>query len=91
MSTTYRIYLAPDGCDPEYCGERDTYQEAVAYAETEPAGLEQSLWETARVAGHCGGMMAPGYGAESDEPMSWHGAAGWHCVVEVSHAETTDD
>ena len=80
----YRVYYAPDGSDEAYCGERDTYAEAVAMAETEPDGLERSLWETARAAGHFGGMTAPGCGTEG-QPISWHGSEGWHCVVEVGH------
>lgn len=24
-------------------------------------------------------------GQEDEEPLSWHGAAGWHCVVRVKY------
>jgi hypothetical protein len=81
MTKAYRVYKAPDGCDVSFCGEFATLAEAQAHALTEPAGLERSLWETARAAGHCAGMTAPGGGDESDEPLSWHGNE--HCVVEV--------
>lgn len=80
--TAWRVYCCPDGCCASYCGEYDTQEEAEAIAESEPVGLEESLWATARAAGHCAGMTAPGDG-EEDEPLSWHGAAGYHCVVKV--------
>lgn len=82
---TYRVYLAEDGSDLIYCGERDTLAEAQSLAATEPAGLEKALWDTARAAGHCAGFRAPEGGEEDDEPMSWHGQHGWHCVVRVRH------
>ena len=85
MTTKYRVYRAPEGCDSSFCGEYDTLAEAQQAAETEPAGLERSLWDTARAAGHCGGLTAPSGGVEDDEPISWHGASGWHCVVRVQH------
>jgi hypothetical protein len=85
MTRAYRIYEAPDGCDMSYCGERDTLAEAKAFAETEPTGLQKSLWDTARAAGHCAGKSAPHGGIEDDEPISWHGASGWHCVVGVTY------
>lgn len=80
----YRVYRAPDGCDPMYCGEFDEYDAAVRHAESEPVGLEKCLWQTARAAGHCAGMHAPDDCEESDEPVSWHGAEGDYCVVEAS-------
>lgn len=84
--TRYRVYEAPDGGDPSYCGEFDSLEEAEEYANTEPTGLVKALWDTARAAGHCAGMTAPpGGGIEEDEPLSWHGEQGWHCVVEVTY------
>jgi hypothetical protein len=84
MTTADRVYEAPEGCDPSFCGEYDTLADAQAAAVTEPAGLEKSLWDTARAAGHCAGMSAP-EGGEEGEPISWHGASGWHCVVPVEY------
>lgn len=83
--TMYRVYEAPEGCSQIFCGEFPTLQEAVACADSEPAGLEKSLWDTARAAGHCGGMSAPEGGEEGDEPLSWHGAKGNYCVVRVEY------
>lgn len=82
--TAWRVYCCPDGCCASYCGEYDTQEEAEEIAESEPIGLEESMWATARAAGHCAGMTAPGDG-EEDEPESWHGAAGYHCVVKVTY------
>lgn len=79
---TYRVYHAPEGCDPSYCGEYDDRDEAAQAAAADPRGLEQSLWDTARAAGHCAGLTAPDDGEES-EPLSWHGSDGCYCVVEV--------
>lgn len=87
MKTAYRIYDAPEGSDLSFCGERDTLEEAQQFAETGPVGLERSLWDTVRVAGHFAGMTAPDGGDEDEEPISWHGASGWHCVVRVLYAD----
>jgi len=84
MTTKYRVYEAPDGSSLSYCGEYDTYDEAVAAAETESGGLEEAAWATAHAAGHVAGMTAPEGGVEGDEAISWHGVSGWHCVVEVT-------
>ena len=83
MTTTYRVYNAPDGCDISYCGEFSTLGAAQAAAEREPAGLQQSEWDTARAAGHCGGQYAP-ESAEESAPISWHGSTGAYCVVGVN-------
>jgi len=80
----YEVYYAPDGATQQYCGEFDSYEEAAEAAEQEPEGLTESLWETARAAGHVGGMYAPSGGDEDDEPLSWHGADGFYCVIGVS-------
>jgi hypothetical protein len=85
MATAYRVYEAADGCDPIFCGEFETLAEAQSVAESEPGGLSRSDWDTARTAGHCAGMTAPGGGVEDDEPVSWHGESGWHCVVAVTY------
>lgn len=83
----YRVYRAPDGGGTFFCGEYATLQEAIEAAENEPAGLARCAWGTARAAGHCGGKTAPSNeGEESDEPESWHGTEGWHCVVRVTYS-----
>lgn len=84
MKKAYRVYEAAEGCDLVFCGERRTLAEARALAATEPTGLEKSLWDTARAAGHCGGLTAPDGGTEADEPCSWYGN---HCVVAVEYAD----
>lgn len=83
--TAWRVYCCPDGCCASYCGEYDTQEEAEAIAESEPIGLEESLWATARAAGHCAGLTAPDPDGEEDDPQSWHGAAGYHCVLKVTY------
>lgn len=84
--TRYRVYKAEEGSCPSFCGEYDTYDEAAAVAESEPAGLSKSLWGTAYAAGHAAGQFAPDRrGEEDDEPSSWHGTRGWHCVVPVRY------
>ena len=87
MRTAYRVIHAPEGSDPSYCGEFDSLTDAQAYAATEPDGLESSLHDTARAAGHCAGMHAPDTaGDESPEAISWHGSDGWHCVCRVTYS-----
>lgn len=85
MKTKYRVYKAEVGSDIAFCGEYDTYERAVEIAGKEPRGLEQSLWDTARAAGHCGGQTAPDSDGEEDEPKSWHGASGSYCVCVVRY------
>lgn len=85
-ATAYRVYHAPEGSAPSFCGEFSSLVEAEAHAEKEPRGLASSLWDTARAAGHCGGLSAPDTdGEEDDEPESWHGSAGHHCVTRVRY------
>jgi len=85
--TRYRVYRAPEGIAGEYCGEFDDLADAEEFAATEPAGLEESLWETAAKAGHCGGLTAPPAGGViSEEPIGWYGSEGWHCVVAVHYS-----
>jgi hypothetical protein len=81
----YRVYEAAEGCDPIFCGEYDSLEDAQDAAESEPGGLPKAMWDTARAAGHCAGMTAPGGGEEDEAPISWHGTAGWHCVVGVTY------
>lgn len=79
----WRVYRSPEGCAREYCGQFDALDAAQREAEQEPRGLPESLWATARAAGHCDGMEAPGGGEEDEDAHSWHGRKGWHCVVRV--------
>lgn len=79
---SYNLYYAPDGSAPEFVGEYETLEECREAAAAGPRGLEQSLWDTARAAGHCGGMYAPD--ADADEPAEWMGPEGWHCACEVT-------
>lgn len=81
--TRYRVYEAADGSGLVYCGEFATVTEAEAAAEKEPGGVEESVWST-MVAAHDDRAPDP-KGIESDEPLSWHGQEGWHCVVEVKY------
>lgn len=83
----YRVYEAKDGCDPCFVGEYLYLSEAEEAAEAEHGGLPRAMWGTALAAGHCAGQSAPSPLAagerEATEPLSWHGASGWHCVVPV--------
>lgn len=81
----YNVYYAPDGCAETFIGFAETLDKALTM--TECAGLEESLYETARAAGHCGGMSAPDKEHEADEPDEWFGPDGWHCAVPVFAAE----
>jgi hypothetical protein len=87
--TKYRVYNAPDGCDIAFCGEYDTYDQAVAVAEREPSGTPKCLWATG-LAANDARLSGPEGGEEQDEPISWHGANGWHCVCEVEFASTIE-
>jgi hypothetical protein len=79
--TTFRVYYAPVGHAPAFCGEFSTAAEAEAHAETSPGGLNQADWETARTAGHVNGHTAPNVsGVEQDEPIDWIGS---YCIVGV--------
>lgn len=83
----YRVYIAPEGSGLSFCGEFETREEAVGCASASPRGLEESLWDAARKAGHCGGLTAPADGGDEDEePIGWHGEDGCHCVVRVVYS-----
>jgi hypothetical protein len=82
----WRVYRSPDGSGQSYCGEYDSLESAQKAADSEPDGLHKYLWDTARAAGHCGGLHSPpSDGVEDDEPKSWHGKHGWHYVVRVRY------
>lgn len=79
MTTKYRLYCQPEGSIASYCGEYATQLAAVCAAEAKPLGLTEDQWETARRAGHCGGLYAPDTaGEEDDEPLTWSGD---YCVI----------
>ena len=67
----YNLYYAPDGCDEEYVGEYASLEEASVAAAAGKRGLEKSLWDTARAAGHCGGLYAPETMNETEDAYEW--------------------
>ena len=77
----YNIYHAPDGCAPEFYGRTKTIAAGKSLAAAGRA-LPASLWDTARAAGHCGGLVAP-EGREAEEPAEWFGGDGYDCAVAV--------
>lgn len=81
----YRLYHAPEGGTMAFCGEHESRIGAAMTAQRhQPAGLSADLWETARAAGHCGGLRAPDLeGAEEEEPLVW---CGEYCVVRVIYS-----
>lgn len=85
MTTRYRVYEAREGCDPEFCGECDTLEDAVELAESEPGGVPKYQWATMRAAGGMADTSPDVDGQEDEEPMSWHGQEGWHCIVRVMY------
>ena len=79
----YRVYEAPDGCDEGFVGEYATCEQAVLVAEQERTGTPRADWNMHRAAND--DVDTPDGGIEDDEPISWHGENGWHCVVRVSY------
>lgn len=78
----YNVYHAPDGCCESYIGFARTLREARRMA-ARGNELPQSLYETARAAGHVYGMTAPDKQGEADSPTAWFGKGGWYCAVAV--------
>ena len=78
----YNVYEAPDGCAETYLGQVTSLRAARSLA-ARGGGLEESLYGTARAAGHCAGMSAPDKTGEVGEPVAWFGRDGWHCAVAV--------
>lgn len=74
--TGYNVYTA----DNSFCGHRATIEDARELASRSPEGLEESLWDTARKAGHCNGLRAPETTHEAEEPCEW---AGDYAIVPV--------
>jgi hypothetical protein len=83
MRNRYRLYYAPEGSGMGYCGEFETRLMAASAADRKPAALPEDLWDTARLAGHCGGQTAPPLdGAEDEQPLLW---VGDYCVIKVRY------
>lgn len=82
----YRLYHAPDGGTRSFCGEHETRIGAAMTAERHrPRGLSEDQWETARAAGHAGGLYAPDLdGIEDEGPLLW---VGEYYVVRVTYLE----
>ena len=66
----WNVYRIADGCALEYYGRANTLSDAKQLSKGR--SLPQSDWDTAKAAGHCGGISAPG-GVEEDEPSHWWG------------------
>lgn len=83
MTTRYRLYYAPEGSGMSYCGEFETRLEACRTADRSPWGLSEDQWDTARQAGHCGGLTAPpAEGVEDEDPLMW---VGYYCIIRVRY------
>lgn len=78
----YNVYRAQDGSSPSYYGFAATLEEAKQLA-SKGRSLEESLWDTARTAGHCAGISAPDQSHEDEEPAAWFGEDGYDCAVAV--------
>jgi len=78
--TGFNVYHAPDGCAEEYIGHAGTLREAQNMAGRR--GLPESEYDTARTAGHCGGMLAPDKTGEG-EVWEWCGRDGFTAIVPV--------
>ena len=84
MTTKYRLYCQPEGSIASYCGEFETRALAASAADRQPRGLSEDQWDTARRAGHCGGLTAPdSAGQEDDEPLLW---VGEYCVIRTRYS-----
>lgn len=79
--TEYNVYRAADGCALEFFGRVRSLR-AARHMAAVGGSLPQCLWDTARAAGHCGGIRAP-EGTESPEPAAWFGLRGECCAVKV--------
>jgi len=87
----YNVYEAPDGCCESFLGVVSNLSEAYDLVNSGKVGLEESLYETARTAGHCGGLYAPEKQHEENEPTEWFGPDGFHCAVAVFNGEIKHD
>lgn len=75
----YNVYRLPDGCTEEFAGFVETQEQAEQLAKRGKT-LPQSLYGTARAAGHCAGLYAPDKSGEDTEPTEWWGD---FCAVAV--------
>lgn len=86
IETGYHVYYAPDGSGETYLGLadtlRDAYRLAAEHHRGEALGLEESMYGTARAAGHVAGYSAPDE-PEEREPVAWFGAGGWYCAIRL--------
>lgn len=87
MTTTakkigYHVYHAPDGSGESYLGFATSLRAARRLAAT-GRELPESLYATARAAGHCAGLQAPDTSHEASEPTAWFGRGGYYCAVAV--------
>ena len=98
MIVGFNVYHAPEGSAESFCGfvavENGDVKAALAECwELAEAGraLPESLYETARAAGHVCGMAAPDKSREAEEPYDWFGPDGCHCAMPVyaPHVEIT--
>ena len=75
----YAVFRCPEGGDESFLGVASTLAEARRLSSRH--GLARSLWDTARLAGHCGGSYPPPdhYG----EPYAWFGRRGECCACPI--------
>ncbi len=78
---TYHVFRAADGCGEQYLGSTTSIREAKRMAAQHARGargdLPESLYGTARAAGHCAGISAP---PKVGEAVEWFGKGGWYCA-----------
>lgn len=78
----YNVYRAPEGSGESFLGRVDTLE--AAYALVGGPELPEHLYDTARAAGHVGGLAAPEKAAESEDgPSEWFGPRSEYCAVPV--------
>lgn len=87
MTNGYNVYDAPKGFSERYIGIAVSVEEARKLAKRFEDGsissLEESLFYTAKIAGHCGGLSAPDKSGEDDEPAEYTGKNGNIAIVTV--------
>ena len=80
---TYHVFMAGEGSGEKYLGEAPTLREARRMAAEHSKGLrgdlEQWLYSTARITGHCGGICAP---PAVSAPVTWFGPGRNYCACE---------
>jgi hypothetical protein len=78
----YNVYHAPEGSCESYLG-RVTSLRAARHLAATGRELHESMYGTARAAGHVCGLTAPDKSHEDDEPSAWFGRGSWYCAVAV--------